>query len=168
MGTTSMPWYEKHSVDDPFARGARLFDRGEFFEAHEVWEERWRVATDKNERQFLHGLIQVAAAFHKLLVMQSGEAASRLLAKGLAKLDACPARVQEMDLATFRERPRACGRGTCPTKRRSRVRSASSVACPTDDPTSDPVDDPVGGPTSDPTRDPTGDPFADAPPVPPA
>jgi predicted metal-dependent hydrolase len=95
-------------VDDPFARGARLFDLGEFFEAHEVWEERWRVATDKNEREFLQGLIQVAAAFHKLLVIKSGEAASRLLAKGLAKLDACPARVQEMDLATFRERLHAC------------------------------------------------------------
>ncbi len=95
-------------VDDPFARGARLFDFGEFFDAHEVWEERWRVATDKTERDLLQGLIQVAAAFHKLLVMKSAESASRLLAKGLAKLDACPARVQEMDLAAFRERLRAC------------------------------------------------------------
>jgi hypothetical protein len=32
--------------------GARLFDAGEFFEAHEAWEERWRVATDKAEREF--------------------------------------------------------------------------------------------------------------------
>jgi predicted metal-dependent hydrolase len=93
---------------DPFARGARLFDIGEFFEAHELWEERWRVATDQTERDFLQGLIQVAAAFHKLLVMKSAESASRLLAKGLAKLDACPAHVQGMDLAAFRERLRAC------------------------------------------------------------
>jgi hypothetical protein len=97
-------------VDDPFARGARLFDVGEFFEAHEVWEERWRVATDKRERELLQGLIQVAAAFHKLLVMESAEGASRLLAKGLAKLDACPAHVQGMDVAAFRERLRACAR----------------------------------------------------------
>jgi hypothetical protein len=96
------------SVDESFARGARLFDAGEFFEAHEVWEERWRVATDKVERNFLQGLIQVAAAFHKLLVMKSAEPASRLLSKGLAKLDACPAHVEEMDLAAFRERVRAC------------------------------------------------------------
>jgi predicted metal-dependent hydrolase len=95
-------------VDEPFARGARLFDAGEFFEAHEAWEERWRDATDKVERDFLQGLVQVAAAFHKLLVMKSAEAASRLLAKGLAKLDACPARVQEIDLAAFRERLRGC------------------------------------------------------------
>jgi predicted metal-dependent hydrolase len=95
-------------VDGSFARGARLFDKGEFFEAHEVWEERWRVATDKVQRDFLQGLIQVAAAFHKLLVMKSAEGASRLLAKGLAKLDACPTEVQGVDLAAFRERLRAC------------------------------------------------------------
>jgi predicted metal-dependent hydrolase len=95
-------------VDDPFARGARLFDAGEFFEAHEAWEGRWRVAPDKAERDFLQGLIQVAAAFHKLLVMKSAEGASRLLAKGLAKLDACPTQVQGVDIAAFRERLRAC------------------------------------------------------------
>jgi predicted metal-dependent hydrolase len=101
-------WYERHSVDGHFARGVRLFDAGEFFEAHEVWEERWRVATDKVERDFLQGLIQVAAAFHKLMVVKSGESASRLLAKGVARLEACPAHVQGMDLAAFRERLRAC------------------------------------------------------------
>jgi predicted metal-dependent hydrolase len=100
----------RRAGDDSFARGARLFDRGEFFEAHESWEERWKVATDPTERGFLQGLIQVAAAFHKLLVMNSEEAALRLLAKGLAKLDMCPARIQEMDLASFRERLHGCAR----------------------------------------------------------
>jgi predicted metal-dependent hydrolase len=95
-------------VDDPFAQGARLFDGGEFFEAHEVWEERWKVATDATERTLLQGLIQVAAAFHKLVVMKSEDAAARLLAKGLAKLDACPARVEERGLAKFCERLREC------------------------------------------------------------
>jgi predicted metal-dependent hydrolase len=95
-------------LDDPFARGRRLFDAGEFFEAHEAWEERWRVATDRADRELLQGLIQVAAAFHKLLVMGSADAASRLLAKGLAKLDALPAHVLDMNLAAFRERLRAC------------------------------------------------------------
>ena len=95
-------------MDDPVARGARLFDIGEFFEAHEAWEERWRVATDKVERHFLQGLIQVAAAFHKLLVMKSADAASRLLAKGLAKLDEGPPHFQGIDIAAFREGLRAC------------------------------------------------------------
>lgn len=91
-------------VDDPFVRGAELFDRGEFFEAHEAWEERWKVATNATERTFLQGLIQVAAAFHKLVVMKSEDAAARLLAKGLAKLDACPLHVDERGLTTFCER----------------------------------------------------------------
>jgi predicted metal-dependent hydrolase len=95
-------------VEVALLRGARLFDAGHFFEAHEVWEEHWRLATDRTERTFFQGLIQVAAAFHKLLVTKSGEAATRLLAKGLAKLDACPARVHAMDVAALRASLRAC------------------------------------------------------------
>ncbi len=95
-------------MSETFERAARLFDAGRFFEAHEAWEERWRVATEKAERDFLQGLIQVAAAFHKLLEMKSADAASRLLAKGLTKLDACPLHPPEMDLSAFREGLRAC------------------------------------------------------------
>ena len=45
--------------------GIVLFNRGQFFEAHEVWEDAWRRARGEDE-VFLHGLIQVAAGFHKL------------------------------------------------------------------------------------------------------
>jgi predicted metal-dependent hydrolase len=95
---------------DPFTHGAQLFDVGEFFQAHEAWEERWRIATDRPEREFLQGLIQVAAAFHKLLVMRSASSASRLLEKGLAKLDACPTQVNGRDLVEFRVRLHDCAR----------------------------------------------------------
>jgi predicted metal-dependent hydrolase len=95
-------------VDDPFARGARLFDAGEFFEAHEAWEQHWKVATGDTERRFFRGLIQVAAAFHKAVEMRSPERAQRLLGRGLAKLDACPALVADRDLGGFCERLRAC------------------------------------------------------------
>jgi hypothetical protein len=43
--------------------------------------------------------------------MNSAESASRLFAKGLAKLDACPSLVQGVDIAAFRERLRACASG---------------------------------------------------------
>ncbi|MFQ5876280.1 MAG: DUF309 domain-containing protein [Acidobacteriota bacterium] len=46
-------------------RGADLFNRREFFEAHEVWEDAWRVRSGDPAR-FLQGLIQVAAGFVKL------------------------------------------------------------------------------------------------------
>jgi hypothetical protein len=95
------------SLVDAFLRGALLFDSGAFFEAHEAWEERWRVETDADSRRCLQGLIQVAAAFHKL-VAKAPDSASRLIAQGLAKLDACPASALGSDLSAFREGLRAC------------------------------------------------------------
>jgi hypothetical protein len=90
--------------------GAILFDRGEFFDAHEAWEARWRTTDDEDERRGLQGLIQVAAAFHKLFVMQSPESAQRLLGKGLAKLEATPW-LPGFDLAGFRVALRGCDAG---------------------------------------------------------
>jgi uncharacterized protein len=95
-------------ADTPWVRGARLFDEGAFFEAHEVWEDLWRAETDAARRSWLQGLIQVAAAFHKLLVVGSAEAALRLFAKGLAKLEAHPANVVGLEMAAFYDGVRAC------------------------------------------------------------
>lgn len=88
--------------------GARLFDEGRFFDAHEAWEEHWLVEKDETRRRFLQGLIQVAAAFHKLVVSRAPEPAASLFAKALAKLDACPAQIEGVDLGTFREGVRTC------------------------------------------------------------
>ena len=46
--------------------GARLFNAGEFFESHEVWESLWHEV-DGPERELLQGMIQIAAAFHHLV-----------------------------------------------------------------------------------------------------
>ncbi|MGO8994519.1 MAG: DUF309 domain-containing protein [Polyangiaceae bacterium] len=89
--------------DDAFLRGARLFDRGEFFQAHEAWEEHWLVETDEGTKRFLQGLIQVAAAFHKLVVVQDAESALRLIAKGLAKLDESAQANVGVSIPAFRE-----------------------------------------------------------------
>jgi len=48
---------------DDFLRGVRLFNSAQFFEAHEVLEDVWRVAPNA-EKKFLQGLIQVAVALH--------------------------------------------------------------------------------------------------------
>ena len=45
------------------AEGMLLFDRGDYFQAHEVWEELWR-ATDGPERELVQGLIQAAVSLH--------------------------------------------------------------------------------------------------------
>ena len=46
-----------------FGEGIKLFNRAEFFEAHEVLEDVWREAPAA-EKKFLQGLIQAAVAFH--------------------------------------------------------------------------------------------------------
>ncbi len=96
------------TLSDAFRRGALLFDDGAFFEAHDAWEGRWRIETDGASRLCLQGLIQVAAGFHKLAVIGAPDSASRLLARGLAKLDACPASTLDPNMGTFREALRAC------------------------------------------------------------
>jgi hypothetical protein len=92
-----------------FRRGATLFDAGQYFEAHEAWEARWLTTQDTGERLLLQGLIQVAAAFHKLFVMHSAESAERLLSRGLAKLEASDAAIiASFELAAFRRELHAC------------------------------------------------------------
>ncbi|MCU0959059.1 MAG: DUF309 domain-containing protein [Pirellulaceae bacterium] len=50
--------------DDPrYLRGIDLFNRGAYFDAHEVWEELW-VEQEGPLRQFLQGLIQAAVCLH--------------------------------------------------------------------------------------------------------
>ncbi len=48
-----------------YLRGVELFNRGEFWESHEAWEDIWRE-DNSDERIFFQGLIQIAAAFHHL------------------------------------------------------------------------------------------------------
>src|SRR5215470_1468248 len=45
------------------ADGLAAYDRGDFFEAHELLEPAWMGTSDLGERAFLQGLIKLAAAF---------------------------------------------------------------------------------------------------------
>jgi hypothetical protein len=93
---------------DSFELGAEHFNAGRYFEAHDAWEERWRSSQDEAERRLLQGLIQIAAGLHKYCEMNSLEPALRLLAKGIAKLDACPEHSGAFDVAGFTTRMKAC------------------------------------------------------------
>jgi predicted metal-dependent hydrolase len=94
------------SLDDIVSEGKRLFDDARYFEAHEAWEAHWLVEKDETRRLLLQGLIQIAAAFHKQIDKNAPGPAASLLAKGLAKLDRCPAQMDDLDVAGFRERAR--------------------------------------------------------------
>ena len=75
--------------DDPLSRGVALFNAGRFFDAHEAWEELWLPATG-GEKQFLQGLIQLAAAYHHVQRGTSPRGAARLFASALRRLEAFP------------------------------------------------------------------------------
>jgi uncharacterized protein len=81
--------------------GIRLFNSQRYFEAHEALEAVWLTATG-DRKTFLHGLIQVAAAFHH---HGCGNAAGfrSLLAKGCSKLEPFGVEFEGIDLAALRQ-----------------------------------------------------------------
>jgi len=90
----------RSSITKALHDGISLFNERQYFEAHEVWEDAWRTAAG-DERLLLHGLIQVAAGFHKLQCGQPAGAVA-LFDKGLDKLSAVgPAGAGHLDLRTW-------------------------------------------------------------------
>jgi predicted metal-dependent hydrolase len=88
------------STNDLFDQGIKLFNQGEFFDCHEVWEEIWKRSSGP-EKMFLQGLIQAAVA---ILHAQRGnlDGAASLYKKSRAKLDRFPPRHAGIALAIFR------------------------------------------------------------------
>ncbi|MEZ4446656.1 MAG: DUF309 domain-containing protein [Polyangiaceae bacterium] len=82
-----------------FERGLGAYAQGEYFEAHELWEELWRDHPEGPDRQFLQGLIQVAAAMHKAVTQDMPAPAARLLGRALLRLEAAPADHWGIDVA---------------------------------------------------------------------
>ena len=96
------------TVRPEFAMGERLHNEGEYYEAHEAWESIWIDEMNDEWRLFVQGLIQVTSAFHKLFVQREPGGASRLLERGLEKLDRYPLDYLGVALGEFRDGARAC------------------------------------------------------------
>lgn len=71
------------------AEGLRRYQEGEFFAAHEAWENVWLEAQEP-EKMFLQGLIQVTAAFHHLQ-RNNLRGTAQLLRAALRRLERYPA-----------------------------------------------------------------------------
>jgi predicted metal-dependent hydrolase len=71
-----------------FRDGVAHFNAAEFWEAHESWETLWLVAKS-DVKQFLQGLIQVAAAYHHVK-RGTLRGAPRLFEAGMRKLAPFP------------------------------------------------------------------------------
>jgi len=90
-----------------FELALRLHNDGDFYEAHEAWEQIWTDELDDEWRLFVQGLIQVTSAFHKLFVQREPRGAARLLERGLEKLDKYPSDYLGVALGPFRDGARA-------------------------------------------------------------
>ncbi|MBK8259140.1 MAG: DUF309 domain-containing protein [Polyangiaceae bacterium] len=73
-----------------FRAGVSAYEKGAFYEAHEHWEELWRIEPEGPRKRFLQGLIQTAAAMHKLTAMKSASGAIRLFEKAKSHLTGIP------------------------------------------------------------------------------
>lgn len=84
-------------MDAAVEEGIRLFNNRKFFEAHEALEAVW-LHSQGDERSLLHGLIQVAAAFHH---QQRGNIRGfrRVFEKGVGKLEGLSRTTYHIDLA---------------------------------------------------------------------
>jgi uncharacterized protein len=83
------------------AEGLRCYRSGQFFLAHEHWEDVWR-ACEGQERLFLQALIQVAVAMHHFSRGNRAGATS-LLRRSLIKLEKFPAAFGGVEVEPLRE-----------------------------------------------------------------
>jgi len=77
--------------------GVEQYNEGCFFQAHETWEELW-LPSPRPARNFLQGLIQMAAAFVHLM-RHEYPGTVRLLTAALDKLEAFPPGFLGVDVA---------------------------------------------------------------------
>ena len=96
-----MPETGSVTSDPRFRAGVDLFDKEEFFEAHEEWEALWHE-TRGEPRDFVQGLIQVTSAMHHL-GNGNMKGARQLHDTGLQLLARYGEAYEEVDLKRLRE-----------------------------------------------------------------
>lgn len=84
-----------------FIDGIDLFNRREYWEAHELWEAVWQKCGEES-RIFFQGIIQAAAAYHLILVKKRFVGAQSNIEKSLAKLELFSGRFLGMDVDRLR------------------------------------------------------------------
>ena len=80
--------------------GREAFNRGEFYEAHEFWEEVWNEIDDP-ERTWVQGMIQIATGLHKL-TRDRADVCQTLLERALSKLEGSRPVLDGIDVASAR------------------------------------------------------------------
>jgi len=75
---------DKDKKHDLFIKGIDLFNKREFYDAHEYWEELW-LEYHLDDKKFIQGLIQLTVAYYHLSTGNNKGALS-LLNKSLDKM----------------------------------------------------------------------------------
>jgi predicted metal-dependent hydrolase len=97
---------EAGDYDARYLAGVVLFNRGDYFEAHEVWEDLWADSANP-DRRFYQGLLQAAVG---LLHFCNGNlrGAVKLYRSGLDYLAAFGRQHRGLDLDDFRGQMQRC------------------------------------------------------------
>lgn len=88
-------------LSDLARQGLAEFNRGEYFEQHELLEEAW-MAEERPIRDMYQGILQVGVAFYQI-ERNNWHGALKMFRRGLPKLRALPAQCQGINIAAFRQ-----------------------------------------------------------------
>jgi predicted metal-dependent hydrolase len=91
----------RRMTDQRFTQGVQHFNNGEYFEAHEIWEELWNEASGARHA-FLQGLIQVAVALHHAGNANWG-GTRKLLSRALGYLEKGISESDPVDIAALKD-----------------------------------------------------------------
>ena len=94
------PDLTRQERDRLHASGIELFNRGDFYAAHEAWEEIWRSTTPEPKLLF-QGLVQVSAGLHQILDLGRLAGPRSTLAKARRNLEPFVPEAEGLDVAAL-------------------------------------------------------------------
>lgn len=95
--------------DPRYLAGVLLFNRRDFFEAHEVWESLWLSADVGEDRRFVQGLIQAAVGLYHFSTGNL-RGAKKLYGTARAYMEVYPSPHLGLEHATFWQEMERCHR----------------------------------------------------------
>ncbi len=100
-----MPEFNLQEERRIYLDGIRLFNQGDFFEAHEAWEEVWKLAPDRRREQFYRAITQTAVT---LELLRRGRAVGvrQVFVSSLKLFESLPTVFMGLDIGAFCEQVR--------------------------------------------------------------
>jgi hypothetical protein len=95
--------WEHDTLRQATVHGVRLFNVGEYHESHDCFEDEWfNYGHGTREKDFLQGMVQVAAGAYKYAEFDNETGLEKLLKTGRGYLDDIPADFYGVDVAGLR------------------------------------------------------------------